>query len=120
MCWFACGYHFLTEGDTAGFEAVSHGRQNAFLCHVESCEGHSSLESFAKDMKELPIIFDRESMSLDFMGIHVDYAKNSVNGVENEYPYKLLFDSPYMISEYNSGIYCVSDGETTEKYDFNF
>ncbi len=120
MCWFGCDYHFVTEGETAGFEAISDGRKNAFLCHVEPCDKYASLEAFAEDMRKKQIVFDTDAMSLEFMGIHVDYSGNSVDGVKNIYPYPFLFDSPYLKSEYGSGVLHVTDGYESAVYDFNF
>lgn len=120
MVWFSNDYHFVTEGPTAGYEAISDGRQHAFLLHVEQAKQYASLEAFAAAMKELPIRFDPAAMELDFAGIHVDYHKNSVNSVVNRYPYPMLYDSPYLKSEYGSAVLHVTDGTESAVYDFNF
>ncbi len=120
MVYFSEDYHFVTEGNTAGFEAVSDGRRHAFVCHVERAEKYADIEAFAAAMKAIPIVFDKEAMSLDFLGIHVDYSGNSVDGVPNKYPYEKLYDSPYLTSEYGSGVLHVTDGHESAVYDFNF
>lgn len=120
MVWFSNDYRFVTEGPTAGYEAVSDGRKHAFLCHVEPVSAYASLEVFAAAMKEKPIRFDADAMEFDFEGIHVDYAGNSVNGTVNRYPFPMLYDSPYLTSEYGSAVLHVTDGTESAVYDFNF
>jgi len=120
MVWFSEGCSFVTEGETANFEVISHGRKHAFICHVEYADRYPSIFAFADAMRALPISFDRENMAVDFLDIHVDYTKNCVGGVTNTYPFPRLYDSPYLRSDYASGIIRASiDGETAV-YDFNF
>ena len=69
-------------------------------------------------MKKRPIAFDRERMSVSFMDIQIDYKTRYVGGEKQEFPYK-LFDSPWLKSDYGSGIYHVTDGTQTAVYDFN-
>lgn len=120
MVWFSEGYRFENEGETAGFEAISDGRKHAFVCHVALADEYESLQAFAAAMKQEPMQFDRTAMSMDCFGIHVDDAKNSVNGIENQYPFAMLYDCPYLKSEYGSGVITVTDGTETAVLDFNF
>ncbi len=120
LIWFSNGYRFLTEGETAGFEAVSDGRRHAFVLHVEPASRYASLDAFAAAMERERIDFDAEAMRCECFGVCVDREKNSVGGVENVYPYPFLFDSPYLKSEYGSGILRVTDGVDSDVYDFNF
>ncbi len=120
MVWFSNDYRFVTEGPTAGFEAVSDGCRHCFICHVEPAERYGSIEEFADAMKALEIAFDSDDMAVDFLGIHVDYSSNSVDGVKNVYPYEKLYESPYLNSEYGSGVLHVTDGRNCAVYDFNF
>lgn len=120
MVWFSNDYRFVTEGLTAGYEAISDGCQHCFICHVEPTDKYASIEAFAAAMKTLTIAFDSEKMEVDFLGIHVDYSGNSINGVKNVYPYEKLYDSPYLTSDYGSAILHVTDGTDSEVYDFNF
>lgn len=118
MVWFSNGYRFVQEGETAGFEALSDGWKHCFICHVERADGYSSLPEFANAMKRHAIVFDTQNMSVEFMGIQMDYQTRSVCGEVQKFPYR-LFDSPYLQADYGTGIYRVSDGEMTAVYDFN-
>lgn len=121
MVWFSNPYTFVTEGDTAGFEAVSEGAKHAFVCHVEPAARYASLEAFAEAMRKNAPKFDPETMETDFMGVHLDYHGHTVNGVSETYPYAKLYDSPYLTSDYGSGVLYVNDGKGAERvYDFNF
>lgn len=115
--WFSNGYRFAT-GESAGYEALSDGWKHCFICHVDYAERYASLADFAERMKKEPIRFDPDSMTVEFMGIRMDYKERHVNGKRQNFPYK-LFDSPFMRSEYGTGIYHVTDGEMQAVYDFN-
>ena len=121
MCWFANDYYIATEGvlSSATAEFRSNGRKNAFICHIESKDRFLSFKDFVSKMKNLPVEFNADDMSIEFNGIYVDYKKRSVCGEYEIYPYK-LFDSPYVKSDYYSAVYEVTDGEETQIYDFNF
>ena len=118
MVWFSNGYRFVQEGETAGFEALSDGWKHCFICHVERAADYSSLAEFAAAMKGQAILFDAQKMSVAFMDIEMDYQSRSVCGEKQRFPYR-LFDSPYMQSDWGTGVYRVSDGEMTVVYDFN-
>ncbi len=117
MLWFSNGYHFA-EGESAGYEALSHGWKHCFICHVDYAENYASLADFAAKMKQHPIVFDKNAMTVEFLNVKMSYTERYVNGERQRFPYK-LFDSPWMRAEYGSGIYHISDGTATEVYDFN-
>lgn len=117
MVWFSNGYRFA-EGESASYEALSDGWKHCFICHVDYAANHASLADFARKMKQCPVLFDTEKMTVEFMNIRMDYKERYVNGEMQIFPYK-LFDSPFMQSEYGTGIYHVSDGEQCAIYDFN-
>ena len=77
-----------------------------------------SLSDFVKRMKKQPICFDRKEMRASFMGVEMDFKSRYVCGEKQQFPYK-LFDSPFMRSEYGSGIYHVISGTDRVIYDFN-
>ncbi|MBR7133719.1 MAG: hypothetical protein IKD04_09345 [Clostridia bacterium] len=120
MVWFSNDYRFVSEDLTTCFEAVSDGRKHAFICHVEPLEKYGSLEAFAEAMKKLPIEFDSNTMTVKFNGILMDYKDRWVNGEKQIFPYEKLYDSPWLCSDYCSGIIYVTDGTDSEVYDFNF
>lgn len=120
MVWFSNDYRFVTEGSTAGFEAISDGRKHAFICHVEPAERYDSIESFAAAMKAQPIVFDPDTMTVEFMDIRMDYNDRYVHGEKQIFPYRKLYDSPYLTSDYGSAILHVTDGTESAVYDFNF
>lgn len=118
MVWFSNGYRFVTEGETAGFEALSDGWKHCFICHVDYVRNYASLSDFAAVMKQTPIAFDPDTMRVEFMDICMDYRHRWVKGELQHFPYR-LFDSPFMRSEYGTGVYRVSDGKDAVIYDFN-
>jgi len=122
MVWFANDYRIITEGvlNTETFEVISNGRKNAFICHVDKEEKYSSFEEFISKVKSMPIEFNPEEMRIEFNNICVDYNTRYVNGEEQLFPYKKLFDSPYLSSEYYSAIFEATDGNDSFIYDFNF
>ena len=120
MVWFSGDYHFVTEGPTAGFEVLSEGRRHAFICHVEPARKYASLSAFAEAMKAEPIFFDADTMTVEFMGIRMDYSSRWINGEKQVFPYAKLYDSPYLSSEYGSGILYITDGTDSAVMDFNF
>lgn len=117
MVWFSNGYRFAA-GESAGYEAISDGWKHCFVCHVDYAANYTSLSDFAKRMKKQPISFEKEAMRVSFMDVEMDYKSRYVCGEKQQFPYK-LFDSPFMRSEYGSGIYHVISGTDTVIYDFN-
>ncbi len=118
MVWFSNGYRFVTEGESAGYEALSDGWKHCFVCHVDYAANYGSLADFATEMKKHPIDFDAGSMTVAFMDVRMDYKERYVGGEKQVFPYK-LFDSPFMQSEYGTGLYRITDGTDTAVYDFN-
>ena len=118
--WFSNGYRFVTEGETAGYEVISYGRKHAFVCNVEPAEKYGSLGAFADAMKARPIVFDPDTMTVECFGIRMDCKERYVDGQRQVFPSKMLYDSPYLTSEYGSGILHVTDGAVSAVYDFNF
>ena len=120
LLWFSNGFHFMEEGETAGFEAVSDGRQHAVICHVEPADTYPSPEAFADAKKAEPIFFDPAFMTVEYREIRMDYTHRWVNGVLQKFPYDKLYDSPYMTSAYGSGVLHLTDGEESAVPDFKF
>ena len=116
--YFSSGYRVNQEDEYAQREVISEGRRHAVVLRVAYAEKYASLDAFAADIKSKPVLYDPEARTVDFDGIHVDYQGNSENGKANVYPYA-LYDSPYVKSEWCSGIVEVTDGNKTVVYDFN-
>ena len=116
--YFSSGYRINDTDEYKDKEILSDGRRHAVVLRVEHEEKFSSLEDFAEHIKKIPVVYDQEARTLDFDGIHLDYNMNSENGVANVYPYK-LYDSPYMQSEWRSGIVEVTADNRKCVYDFN-
>ena len=117
--YFSNGFRVNREDEYADKELTSDGRAHAVVLRVEYEETFASLCAFAEHVKSLPVVYDREARTVEFDGIRVGYHFNSENGTENEYPYKLLYDCPYMQSAWDSGIIRITDGEKEAVYDFN-
>lgn len=122
MVWIAKDYTISTAGvsSVGTSEIISNGRKNAFICHIEKVCKYDSFEDFITQMKALAIDFNAEKMSIAFNDIYMDYTERVVHGEKQIFPYKKLFDSPYLQSEYYSAVYEVTDGQTHVVYDFNF
>lgn len=118
MLWFSAGYRYVTEGPTAGVEVLSDGRKHAVVCHVEPAGEYASMEAFADAMGKEKIHFDPGSMTTECFGIKMDYTDRWVNGVRQVFPYGKLYDSPWLTSEYGSGVLHVTDGTDSAVLDF--
>ncbi|MBQ8509818.1 MAG: hypothetical protein IJ493_07930 [Clostridia bacterium] len=117
--YFSSGYRVNNEDEYAGREILSDGRRHAVVLRVEYAEKFASLAAFAEAIKAIPVVYDPEARTVDFDGIHVYYHGNAEQGVENVYPYGMLYDSPWMKSVWRSGVIEITDGNQTAVYDFN-
>ena len=116
--YFDNDYRVNQEDEFANRELLSEGWQNAVVCRVEYAKEYASLEEFAESMKAKPVIFDRELRKVNFDGIEVRRDGNSENGVENIYPYRKVYDCPFMQSVWNSRIIEVKSAKQIVLYDF--
>ena len=67
----------------------------------------------------MPVIFDKTAKTVNFDGIELRTDGNSEGGKENVYPYKKVYDCPFMQSEYDSKVIEIKAKDKTVVYDFN-
>ena len=72
-----------------------------------------------KEIKSLKVVFDREKCQVSFDGILLEKDKNYVNGKENTYQYKEVYNTPFSYSIWGSGIIELKSQEHVCTYDFN-
>ena len=113
------GYRINKEDEFTDRELLSDGDQHAFVLRVEMKDKYESLEKFAESIKAMPVIFDKTAKTVNFDGIELRTDGNSEGGVENVYPYKKVYDCPFMQSEYDSKVIEIKAGNKTVVYDFN-
>lgn len=116
--YFDNGYRVNDEDEFAGKELLSDGWQNAVVLRVAYKEQYASLEAFARSIRALPVMFDRENKTVSFDGILLRRDGSSENGVENAYPYPGVYDCPFMRSEWASGVIEITAGGEHAVYDF--
>lgn len=116
--YFDNGYRVNHEDEFENKELLSDGWQNAVVCRVEYKEGFDSLESFARHIKSLPVVYDRVAKTVVFDGIELREDGNSDSGTENVYPYAKTYDCPFMQSDWDSKIITVTCGDKKVVYDF--
>ncbi len=116
--YFDNGYRINNDDEFANKELLSDGWQNVVVCRVEYKDTYGSLLNFASSIKSKPVVFDREAKTVTFDGIRLCRDGNSENGTENVYPYKKVYDCPFMSSIWDSKVITVTSEDKTVVYDF--
>ena len=111
--------NYESNDEFKGRELISEGHQQAAVLRVEYKDKYASLSAFADSIKAMPVVYDKEAKTVSFDGILLHTEGNSEGGVENVYPYKKLYDCPFMQSEYDSKVIEVTFGGKKVIYDFN-
>lgn len=117
MLYFSEGYYHKA-GKYENRELRSKGKKHAVVCEAGTKEEHGSFDGFISYIKQKPIMFDKQKMSLEYDNMYMDKTARRLNGRAVCFPFP-LFKNPFMFSELGSGIIKVktSLGETT--LDFN-
>ena len=74
--------------------------------------------------KELKFNMTNLTLEYDNMRLHLDYDGKTVteyhyiDDAEQSYPYKNTYDSPFMVSEWDSGVITVKVGKIVRTMDF--
>lgn len=100
-------------------ELLSEGWQNAVVLCVKYKKDYANFSAFMQEIKSLPVVFDRETCKVSFDGILLEKGKNFENGVENIYPYKEVYNTPFSYSVWGSGIIELKVDGRAVTYDFN-
>ncbi len=99
----------------------------AMVCEAGDKEEYGSFDNFIAAMEKKEMIFDKESLMLAYGDLSYALEQTGkaeiiehsyIGGKEQEYPYKYTYDSPYMQSEYFSGVMKVFYGNHVRTMDF--
>ena len=74
-------------------------------------------KEFNFNMGTLTLEYGDMCQTLEYDGKTV-IEHNSLNGTEQSYPYANTYDSPFMFSEWDSGVITVTIGKTVRTMDF--
>jgi hypothetical protein len=97
-------------------ELISQGRKNAYVVRVET---GTDFDEFIEKYKNIPVIFHRESMRLEFDGYFVDKNANGKTDAPEKYPYGWVYNSDWVQAKWGEGIVYVKNGDKTLVLDFN-
>lgn len=101
-------------------EIKSVGRKNAWAVRVGLEKDYGSFENFIAQMKKLHISFDEEKMVFEFDNLTVSRPScNSIDGKENVYPYPLVYNAPWIKSNWDDKIVEVISQSKTYIMDFD-
>lgn len=115
---FTNGYEIVTEGDYAMQEVKSHGRKLAIVCEVGLERDYGNMANFVNKMGERQLVFDKETMTLNYENMFMTKETRRLNGQLLDIPYD-TYECPYLKSKWDSGvIHVIYEGKTTI-YDFN-
>lgn len=98
----------------------------AFVCEAGDKATWGSFTSFVTAMKEKTMRFDRENLSLSYgtMTLQLETTGSAVREIHTlageiqSYPYKALYDSPWLYSERGSGVLTVTADGYVRTMDF--
>jgi hypothetical protein len=118
------GHVWSTEGEWKNREVISKGEKNGAICEVGSKEDFGNFKQFQDVISANAISFDRERMQLTYDSKRVGkLTMNTISlrmlndrQVNLDYP---TFKSPYMDSEWNSGLITIKKNGEKMVYDFN-
>lgn len=102
-------YVWTTEGEWKEREVISNGRRNGTICEVGQMDAFGSFENFCAEIRSNRIDFDREKMKLSYHSrqngkLTIDKkGLREVNDKQADLDYP-SFRSPYMDSEWDSGL----------------
>ena len=101
-------------------ELKSVARKNAWAVRVGLAKDYGTFEEFICAMKKISIKFDEENMVFTFDNLTVSRPKgNAFDGKQNVYPYKNVYDAPWIKSEWDNTLVEVVAGGKTYVMDFD-
>lgn len=117
------GHVWSTEGEWRNREVISKGAKNGAICEVGSKEDFGSFKKFQDLISANVISFDPKLMLLTYNSKHVGkLTMNTIRlrtlndkQVNLDYP---TFNSPYMESDWNSGLITIKKNGEKMVYDF--
>lgn len=97
-------------------ELISNGRKNAYVFRVEP---DTDFDLFVEKYKNIPVIFDKNTMHLEFDGLFIDKNSNGKIDAPEQYPYPYVYRSNLVEAKWGEGIVYVHDKDKTLVLDFN-
>ena len=97
-------------------ELISQGRKNAYVVRVET---DTDFDEFIEKYKNIPVIFDRDAMRLEFDGYFIDKKANGKIASPEKYPYGWVYKSDWVQAKWGEGVVYVKNGDKTLVMDFN-
>ncbi|MBQ4137182.1 MAG: hypothetical protein IJD67_03635 [Clostridia bacterium] len=96
------------------------------VCEAGDADTYGTFEEFIAAMEKKVMRFNQGTLTLEYdnMVQKLEYdgkvvtESNSIDGAEQSYPYKNTYDSPFMVSEWDSGVITVTVGKTVRTMDF--
>lgn len=96
------------------------------VCEAGDKATYGSFENFISAVEGKELRFSSKSLTLEYENMRLDLEYdgkkvteyNYLDGAEQSYPYKNTYDSPFMFSEWDSGVITVNVGKTVRTMDF--
>jgi hypothetical protein len=111
------------KGEWKDKEIISKGARNGAICEAGSSSDYDSFEQFRMEIMNNKIEFDSINMSLSYHSYRYGEITLSTDGIRHingepaDLEYK-TYDSPYMQSEWDSGVIIVRKDHSNLKLDF--
>lgn len=123
MLRFVRPFRWVEEGPYAGVEAISNGRRNGAVAEVCEAEEFEGFDAFIAQMEENTLTLEEQSMTLTYRSaqngeIVLTRTSRTVNGEKAQLDYP-AFESPYLTSEWDSGVITLRCAGQKRIYDFN-
>lgn len=96
-------------------EIRADGRKNAYVFRVET---DTDFDEFTEKYRNMPVIFDRENIRLEFDGLFLDKEGNGKTDSPEEYPYGYMYKSDWVEAEWGEGVVKVKNNGQTLVLDF--
>jgi len=127
MLGFLSSYSFAGSNEIKVYDP--NGAANfriGVVCEAGDKAEYGSFEKFIAAMEGKELKFDMTKLTLEYdnMRLELEYDGNKVtehsylDNAEQSYPYNNTYDSPFMFSEWNSGVITVTIGKTVRTMDF--
>lgn len=118
------GYSWTTEGQWKNVEIISEGAKKASVFEAAAAADFATFEAFRNEIKSNAVSFDPAALTLTYNSKKAGKIKinaaglRQVNDVNVDLNYK-TYDSPYMQSDWDSGIITLKHGQNETVLDFN-
>jgi hypothetical protein len=118
------GYSWTDQGQWNNMEVISKGAKKGSVFEAGLASEFGTFEAFRNEIKANQVLFKPETMTLAYNSKKAGLIKmnsnklRQVNGVNIDLDYQ-TYDSPYMQSQWDSGIITLKHGDDEVILDFN-